>query len=47
MAGIETNKLGQISDAIAQLLNDGFRIINIQTPNVTYGYGPTTYVFVN
>ena len=42
----ETTKPSQIGDAIAQLLDDGFRILSISTPSDTSGNGPTTYVFV-
>jgi len=42
----ETTKPIQIADAIAQLLDDGFRIVNVETPSDQFGSGPTRYVFV-
>lgn len=36
----------QIAEAIAQLLDEGFRIVSIHTPSEQNGIGPTKYVFV-
>jgi hypothetical protein len=43
---VELTEPAELGDAIAQLLEAGFRLVSTQTPSDQYGYAPTLFIFV-